>query len=136
MVLVLIALASGVASLALRQSDESRLEREAVRLGALLESARAEARASGVVVRFAFAEPNDAGDAFRFHGLLPAHSPPTHWLAPGTSGRIEGARALLLGPEPMIGAQRVVLQSGERELVLATDGLSPFALLVPPGDGS
>lgn len=142
MVLVLIALASGVASLALRQSDESRLEREAVRLGALLESARAEARASGVAVRFSFTDPNDPnntlgdpGDAFRFTGLLPEHSPPTRWLAPGTTGRIEGARALLLGPEPMIGAQRIVLRSGERELVLATDGLSPFDLLVPEGGG-
>jgi general secretion pathway protein H len=129
-VLVLIALASGLAGLALRQGDEARLEREAVRLAALLEAARAEARATGVAVRFELAEAGsgDAGAAaFRFIGLHPDRQPPDRWLELGTSARIEGARALRLGPEPLIGAQRIVLALGDRQLPLSTDGLAPFA---------
>ena len=45
-VVALIAIASGVASLSLRDGTASRLEHEGQRLAALLESARAEARAS------------------------------------------------------------------------------------------
>ena len=41
LVLVLIALSSGLVSLALRDADANALEREAARLGALLETGRA-----------------------------------------------------------------------------------------------
>src|SRR3978361_1876733 len=47
-VVVLIAVASSVASLALRDPASTPLEREGARLAALLESARAEARASAL----------------------------------------------------------------------------------------
>ena len=125
-VLVLIALASGLAGLALRQGDEARLEREGMRLAALLESARAEARASGVAVRFELAADQGGDSAFRFAGLAPAQQPPSRWLEPGTTATIDGAAALRLGPEPLIGRQRIVLHLGERQLAVATDGLSPF----------
>jgi general secretion pathway protein H len=32
----------------------------------------------------------------------------------------------VLGPEPLIPAQRIALGLGDRRLVLATDGLGPF----------
>ena len=35
--------------------------------------------------------------------------------------------------EPLLPAQRVVLALGERRLVLATDGLAPFAPLAAEG---
>lgn len=136
MVLVLIGLASGLAGLALRQGDEARLEREGARLVALLEAARAESRASGVAVRFELRAPEQGAGAddpegaaghFRFVGLRPGYSLPSAWLDPSTSARIEGANMLRLGPEPLIGAQRIVLSLGERQLVVATDGLMPFA---------
>jgi general secretion pathway protein H len=38
-----------------------------------------------------------------------------------------GAGAVVLGPEPVIGAQRLRLSLGSQSLTLATDGLSPFA---------
>lgn len=128
-VLVLIALASGLAGLALRQSDESRLEREGARLVALLEAARAESRASGVPVQFELRGQEPGDGAFRFVGLRPGNGLPNAWLDPTTTARIEGAPLLRLGPEPLIGAQRIVLSLGERELALATDGLMPFALV-------
>ena len=40
-----------------------------------------------------------------------------------------GSPTLLLGPEPLIGAQQVALSLGDRRLVLATDGLGPFAVV-------
>ena len=145
MVLLLIALVSGLAGLALRDGGQARLERDAQRLAALLEAGRAEARASGVAVRFELMESNpanpgsagagavavaaaDARPTYRFVGLPPETLPPGHWLDAGLRARIDGARALRLGPEPMIGAQRIVLSLGEHQLVLATDGLAPFAV--------
>jgi len=140
LVLMLIALVSGMAGLALRDGGESRLEREGQRLSALLEAGRAESRATGVAVRFELAgaggrnlgnaTPTD-GDDFRFVGLAGTPPPPGVWLDRDVRARIDGARALRLGPEPLIGAQRITLSLGERQLVLATDGLSPFAVLGP-----
>jgi general secretion pathway protein H len=51
-------------------------------------------------------------------------------LNEGVSAEVVGARVLVLGPEPLIGAQRVVLQFEARRAVVATDGLGPFALVV------
>jgi general secretion pathway protein H len=139
-VLVLIALASGLASLALRDGGEARLEREAVRLAALLEAGRAESRAFGVAVRFELrgggvaisAQPTPSSRAgrvdYRFIGLPPKTLPPGHWLAPQTQAEIVGASALRLGPEPLIGAQRIVLRLEGQQRVVATDGLAPFTV--------
>ena len=141
-VLLLIAMVSGLVGLALRDGSESRLEREALRLAALLEAGRAEARAGGMAVRFELVDASqnlgsrsgDASEAFRFIGAAPGALPLKHWLDPDTQARIEGARALRLGPEPLIGAQRIVLMLGDRQLVLATDGLAPFAVQDPQQD--
>jgi general secretion pathway protein H len=136
-VLLLIALVSGLVGLSLRDGSEARLEREALRLAAFLEAGRAEARASGVAVRFelASADSRNLGnrdsaeaDDFRFVGLPPGALSNGHWLDAEVRARIDGARALRLGPEPLIGAQRITLALGDRQLVLATDGLSPFAV--------
>ena len=126
-VVLLIAIASTVASLALRDPAATRLEQEAARLSALLESARAEARASGLAARW---EPhsadNDKGPGFEFIGLPASSEMPSRWLNEGVGAEIVGARAVVLGPEPLIGAQRIVLHLGEQRLGLVTDGLGPF----------
>ena len=111
-VVLLIAVASAVASLALRDPAATRLEQEAARLTALLESARAEARASGL----------------EFVGLPGSDERPTSWLNEGVAAEIVGSRFVVLGPEPMIGAQRIVLHLGEQRLALSTDGLGPFVV--------
>jgi general secretion pathway protein H len=59
---------------------------------------------------------------------------PRRWLDPDTSADLLGARALQLGPEPIIGPQRVVLRLGDRRLELATDGLGPFAIVASGGE--
>jgi general secretion pathway protein H len=131
-VVALIAIASATAVLALRDPSATRLEREAARLTALLEAARAEARASGVAVRWmptSSVEGRSGG--FRFTGLPERAALPTEWLNEGVSAEVLGAPAnaqggALLGPEPVIGAQRILLRLESQRLTLVTDGLGPF----------
>ena len=130
LVLVIIAVASSVASLALRDPSSTRLEQEAARLVALLEAARTEARASGLAAHWD-PRPEQAGaEGFHFSGLSPDSDLPGNWLNDGVSAEVVGARAVVLGPEPLIGAQSIVLHLGDRQLTLTTDGLGPFAVAV------
>ncbi|MGA0609905.1 prepilin-type N-terminal cleavage/methylation domain-containing protein [Caldimonas sp. KR1-144] len=139
-VIALVAIASAVASLALRDPDASQLEREAARLAALLESARAESRVLGVPVLWVPRGAADIGGAgFRFVGLPATLRMPERWLgdeAPAVEiASVDGpARLVRLGPEPIIGAQRIALLLGDRRIVLATDGLGPFALAAEADD--
>jgi general secretion pathway protein H len=134
-VMALLAIVVGVVTLAMRDPSAAQLDREAVRLAALLEGARAESRSSGVAVRFEVSSQPGTND-FQFVGLQTSDAPPGRWLAEGVSAEIIGGRSLMLGPEPLIGAQRIVLRLGERNLTLATDGLGPFvpvdAIAAPP----
>ena len=136
MVLVIVAIASTVASLALRDPAATRLDQEAARLVALLEAARTEARASGLAVRWepSPAQAEEAG--FQFVGLPPTTELPSRWLAEGVSAEVLGARAVALGPEPLIGAQRIVLRLDAQRLTLATDGLGPFTVVTDEAPAS
>jgi general secretion pathway protein H len=119
-VLAIIALAAAGVSFALRGSGDP-LEREAQRLAALLESARARSRLSGQPVRWVAEE-----SGFRFDGLE-ADVLPRNWLSADT--RVAGRGVLVLGPEPVIGPQAVVLTSAAdagQAVRVATDGLRPF----------
>ena len=131
-VVALIAIASAVVSLALRDPAATRLDQEAARLVALLESARAEARASGLAVIWEPRSGQADQEGFRFIGLPPSNDLPTHWLGAGVSAEVIGAGAVRLGPEPLIGAQRIVLHLDARRLALATDGLGPFVVSDDP----
>lgn len=120
-VVSIMALATAGVGLALRDGSQQSLEREGERLAALLESARAQSRASGVLVRWRAVE-----GGFRFDGLR-AGTLPTQWL--DNSTRVRGPGSLVLGPEPLIGPQQVILvqpQYPEHALRVATDGLRPF----------
>ncbi|MEO8806233.1 MAG: prepilin-type N-terminal cleavage/methylation domain-containing protein [Burkholderiaceae bacterium] len=131
-VVALIAIASAVVSLALRDPAATRLDHEAARLVALLEAARTEARASGLPASW---EPRPAqadAEGFRFVGLPSGSELPNHWLNPGVSAEVVNARALVLGPEPLIGAQRIVLRLDDQRVTLATDGLGPFVVADEP----
>jgi general secretion pathway protein H len=130
-VVALIAVAAGVVSLALRDPARTRLDTEAQRLSALFEAARAESRASGVAVQW-LPSGADEAEQFRFVAVdgktLRPLPMPTRWLEPAVQAEVAGARAVMLGPEPLIGAQRVVLRLGEQRIDLSTDGLRPFGI--------
>lgn len=115
-------------TLSMRDPASTQLENEAARLAALLESARAESRASGIEVRWIPKVGDEGSEGFRFSGLTNPKDYPEHWLSEGVSAEILGATGLVLGPEPILPPQRVVLRLGDQRLALATDGLSPFSV--------
>jgi general secretion pathway protein H len=143
-VLAIVGLASTGVGLALRDGTQGRLEREALRLGALLEAARAHSQALGVPLRW---QATAAGFFL---------SAPTPWplradcpVTPGwmqtprqrdgaladiacLSGRMaEEAQVLLLGPDPIIAPQALTLSlpvEPQQQVQLATDGVRPFAV--------
>lgn len=120
-VVAIIAIGSAGVMFAVRDSAFSQLEREALRLAALLEAARAQSRASGQPVRWTAVE-----GGFRFEGAV-AGTLPQGWLSGDV--QVQGTPSLVLGPEPIIGPQAVVLGSAAvpgRQLRVATDGLRPF----------
>jgi general secretion pathway protein H len=132
-VVAIVAMAAGAIALTLRDPAATRLDREAARLVALLESARAEARASALTVYWVPARPGDPGLGpkgerldFRFVGLPPASRQPTTWLDPETRAQVVGGPTILLGPEAVIGMQRIVLGLDGQRIEIATDGLGPF----------
>jgi general secretion pathway protein H len=127
-VVALIAIATATVSLALRDPAAAQLEREAERLTALFEAARAESRAAGLAVHWAPLREAGDGDQFRFDGLPARIQLPRRWLGAPVAVEIMGAARVRLGPEPVIGAQRVRLRLGDQRLLLSTDGLAPFEI--------
>lgn len=120
-VVAIIAIATAGVSFALRDSQATTLEREGQRLAALFEAARAQSRASGVPVRWRAVE-----GGFRFEGAQPG-TLPEQWLSSAT--QVNGNAQVVLGPEPIIGPQEIVIASTAapgRQLRIATDGLRPF----------
>lgn len=127
-VVAIIAIGSAGVGFAMRDSAHAQLEREAQRLTALLESARAQSRSTGVPVRWIAQNPG-----FRFEGLPPG-SLPTQWLSASVevSAPAGSTTTLSLGPEPLIGRQTLTLGSADvpgRQITIGTDGLRPFALV-------
>jgi len=129
-VLAILAFASAGVVFALRDADDARLEREALRLAAMFEAARAQSRASGIAIEW-----QATRDGFVFAGATPG-TLPGQWLHEDTRVAL-GAR-VVLGPEPMIGAQQVLLASRNQPrqgFRVYSDGLRPFAL-APAGSNS
>lgn len=136
-VMSLMAVVIGTVALSLRDPALSRLEREADRLVALLEAARVEARGAGLPVYWEPLEPRPGQPRtrdFRFVGLPGSVQLPETFLDPEVRAWTD-AGALRLGPEPVIGAQRVTLGLEERRITLATDGLQPFAVVATDAGG-
>ena len=127
-VVALIAIASAAAILSLRSGPSAALERDAQRLAAVLEAARAQARASDVRVLW-----QAQAEGFVLRGqpgqANPAWQP---WLSPET--RVRSSGAVALGPEPLIGPQGIELYAAsqpEQRLWVHSDGLRPFAVRQP-----
>lgn len=123
-VVAIMALATAGVGLALRDNAAGDLERDAQRLAALLESARAQSRMSGNPVRW-----RATAGGFKFEGL-PGSTLPDRWLALDTTS--PASDAITLGPEPIIGAHNIRIFSArqpDRSLSLVTDGVRPFTVV-------
>lgn len=124
-VIAMIAITTAVVSLAIPDPSATRLEREAARLIAQLEAARTQARAGAMTVLWV-PQPNGPQADYQFLGLPAGLQPNLKWMEPEVTANVVGARSIVLGPEPVIGPQRVRLILGDRQIEIATDGLAPF----------
>jgi general secretion pathway protein H len=125
-VVSIIAIGTAGVVIAMRDSSQTSVERDAQRLAALLESGRAQSRMRGVAVQWVA-----TGTGFRFAGLPEGVLPDT-WLDAGTE--VATGATLNLGPDPILSPQSVLLgskvQSGAAWRVV-TDGLHPFKVEAP-----
>jgi general secretion pathway protein H len=120
-VISIIGIGTAGVALAMRDGNQAQLEREAQRLTALLESARAQSRSSGAPVQWV-----GSTKGFWFEGVAPG-SLPDNWLAPTTT--VTKPQRVGLGPEPLIGKQSITLITSTapgRSITVSTDGLRPF----------
>ncbi len=132
-VLALVGLSAALITVSWRPAGAAQLDEDAARLAALLEGARAEAQAAGLPVWWV---PQPAGDRpqnaedFEWMGLPARLSPPRRWLHAGVQAQVDGAaQAVVLGPEPVIGPQRIVLRRNGQAVAVASDGLGPFRVV-------
>ena len=119
-VLSIIAIGTAGVTLALRDPSESVVQRDAERLAVLLENGRAVSRTRGVAVTW-----YPQRESFHFDGVA-ADAMPQSWLDRDT--RSLSTNPVVLGPEPMIGAQEIVVGNvaGTVRWRVTTDGLRPF----------
>lgn len=119
LVIAIIAMATAGVSLALRDSAQSQLEMEAQRLAAVLDAARAQARATGVAVRW---KTSDSGYTLDGKFVI--------WQYPGIAAEAP-PQGLVLGPEPLMARASLRLwriEKPESAVRIATDGLRPFGV--------
>jgi general secretion pathway protein H len=135
-VLAIIGVAMAGVSLSLRDSHQTQLEREAQRLIAVLEAARAQSRTSGIALIWQatpdgfVVRPTPGGRA------SPIASRTETWLTAGTQATADNANTVALGPEPILLPARITLrviradsQAPAPSLIVGTDGLRPFQVL-------
>lgn len=121
-VIAIIAIATAGVTLSLRDSGADALERDASRLAAMLEAGRAQSRATGLPVTW---QASTGG--FVLHGSTQQGE--QTWLSAGIQAKVQqpaGNSLLVLGPEPILPAQAVLLMLDQSRLVVSSDGLAPF----------
>lgn len=123
-VITVIALGTAGVALAMRDSGQTSLEREALRLSALLDAARSQSRASGVRVTWEAVQDDSVLPVMRWRGLRSKELLPTQWLDAQT--RVTARAPLVLGPDPVIAPQRVRLTLGTERRDVVTDGVGAF----------
>ncbi len=127
-VVAIIAITTAVVSFAVPDASTTRLEREAARLIALIESARTQARSGALTVLWVPQSKGDEAD-YQFLGLPPVLMPPLRWMVPEVRAEVVGGRSIVLGPEPVIGAQTIILRLEDKQITIGTDGLGPFEVI-------
>lgn len=125
-VISIIAIASVGVILSLPNEDSVKLEREAQRLASLLDSGRAQSRASGLEVKWQMTETG-----FKFEGISSNSkselSQFTNWMQEGVTV-VGEKKEIILGPEPILEKQKILLQLADQKVLVSTDGLHPFTV--------
>jgi general secretion pathway protein H len=133
-VLAIIGFAGAGVSLSLRDSSLTQLEREAQRLVAVLEAARAQSRTSGMALIW---QATPEGFVIQSNNKTIAARTET-WLAAGTNATANSAAGnwVLLGPEPILAPARITLSATSSNtskptpsLNIGTNGLQPFRVM-------
>jgi general secretion pathway protein H len=127
-VIAIIALGTAGVALAMRELGQSQLEREALRLSALLDAARSQSRASGVAVMWEAVQDDGGQSVMRWRGLRTKEPLPTTWLDSQTTVT---AQIVVLGPDPVIAPQSVRLVRGSESALVVTDGVGAFRVERP-----
>ncbi len=126
LVIAVVAIASAGVSFAFRSAHQTKLENEAQRLIAILESARAQSRASGIPVLW---QPTANG--FILEGLADTPENPARYQWQEPDIVLSSDKPLLLGPEPLIPPQSVLIWLASQPLYslrVSTDGVRPFSV--------
>ncbi|MBV5297829.1 MAG: prepilin-type N-terminal cleavage/methylation domain-containing protein [Rhodoferax sp.] len=146
-VLAIIGFAVGLVSLSLRDSSQTQIEREAQRLVAVLEAARAQSRTSGIALIWqATPEGFVIRPALTSNAANPIAARTEAWLTAGTQAAVSTtaspnnnntpANLVVLGPEPILAHARITLSVAMTNsakptpsLSIGTDGLRPFQVV-------
>jgi len=143
-VLAIIGFAVAGVSLSLRDSTQTQLERDAQRLVAVLEAARAQSRTSGMALIW---QATPEGFVIRpaltanpaSHATNPIATRTETWLTASTQAVVSTttpANVVVLGPEPILTPTRITLRVAASPhtkvspaLTIGTDGLRPFQVV-------
>jgi general secretion pathway protein H len=128
-VITVIAMGTAGVALAMRDSGQTLVAREATRLAALLDAARSQSRMAGTLVTWEFALDDKNAPAMRWQGLRHKEPLPTAWL--GANVQVINPRRVVLGPDPVIAPQRIRLQMGADAREVVTDGVGTFTVETP-----
>lgn len=130
---IVVSVVKGVGMAVVNRGSDS-LDREAQRLAAVLEVARAQAQVSGTEIRVDISTDGFSVTRESVHEAVPS-TQSTPWLSQGTIGKVSGklgATSIQLGPEPFIDAQEIVLTNinvPSESVKLMTDGVGPFVII-------
>jgi general secretion pathway protein H len=105
------------------------VEREAMRLAALLDAGRAQSRATGSSVTWEAFVNDKNENSMRWQGLRHKEPLPTAWLDAQT--QVLDAKRIVLGPDPVIAAQAIQLSIGKEVRLVVSDGVSAFKVELP-----
>lgn len=128
-VMTVIAMGTAGVALAMRDSGQTLVAREATRLAALLDAARSQSRLTGTRVTWQAVIDDRQAPVMRWQGLRQKEPLPTAWLNAGVV--VPDSQLLVLGPDPVIAPQRIRLSIGTDSREVVTDGVGAFTVDTP-----
>jgi general secretion pathway protein H len=128
-VIAVIALGTAGVAMAMRDSSQTMVEREATRLAALLDAGRAQSRATGSLVTWETVQGDQRQPVMRWSGLKHKEPLPTTWLDAQTQVRTKAR--WVLGPDPVIAPQTIELKIGTEIRRVVSDGIGAFTVETP-----